>query len=337
MKTVNNMLDDRIECQICHKKFKMLSSHLKKHRITPSAYLDEYPNSVLVCFTTRNKMSATHKKNWQELGCKKINEKKPEPSDKIQCLLCGKWYSSLSSHMLTHTISLDDYKSQFPGAPTISESVGEAFSRHFKKLWTDENYRRKQAKIRSEANKRNWQKQEYRKARTKESAERFTSKEFIDAHRESHRLRAKKLWENEEYRKVVTERCSVGMRRAWATKPAKLLEAVKRNSFGTPTKHDSPKAGKFTTRSKLEAAFARQLDEDDNIISYNYESTRIPYVYKCKQRTYIIDFTTTTADGEIQHLEVKPKNYTPDEKTLSKWEAAKNKLTKFSVIEFSGG
>ncbi len=351
--------------------------------------------------------------------------------DRITCLICKKRYKSLSRHVSTHKLKLDEYREKFPGTPVISKSLSESVSKQVskrnKEAWKNNSYREDMRKMRSAANKKNWKNAEYRAARTAESAERFTSKEFIDSVRETRRKTGKRVltkawaeddgtmrdhssktlknwweehreeaiavvkktwessefrekigkavssqnrerwknpefrqklitsvkqlwesvefrskiseavkakWEDPEYRKRMTEKMRKQALNLWANETERMLVATRHNHYGTNVTHTSPKAGTFTTRSKLEAAFAQQLDEDDNVVYYEYETQNVPYTYKGKERTYILDFYVVTIDGNERHVELKPNKYAPDDQTLTKWATAKESLPNFEIIEF---
>jgi len=351
--------------------------------------------------------------------------------DRITCRICNKLYKSLSRHVGTHKLKLDEYKEKFPGAPvmskSLSESVSKQVSKRNKEAWKGAAYKEKMRKMRSEANKKNWKDKGYREARTAEATKRFTSDEFIDSVREvrretgrktlieawakddgtmkersskalknwweEHREDAiatvkktwessefrekinkavslqnkerwkdpefrkklvtsvKKLWEdvqfkskvseamkakwqNEDYRKKMVDNIRKRSLNLWANETEKMLKATKHNHYGTNVNHTSPKAGTFTTRSKLEAAFAQQLDEDDNVVYYEYETHKVPYTYKGKEHTYILDFYVVTIDGNERNVELKPNKYAPCQQTLTKWATAEETLPNFEVLEF---
>jgi len=50
-------LDDKIECPICHKKFKSLPAHIFQiHNMTKEDFLKEYPNTPLYSDKTKVKL-----------------------------------------------------------------------------------------------------------------------------------------------------------------------------------------------------------------------------------------------------------------------------------------
>ena len=58
--------------------------------------------------------------------------------------------------------------------------------------------------------------------------------------------------------------------------------------------YESPKCGKIHLRSSLELKIAKELDNDDGVISYNYENIIIPYDHY----NYIVDFEVNAKNGK---------------------------------------
>lgn len=52
----------------------------------------------------------------------KIDEKGRE---KVECRLCGSWFHRLDVHLKSHKYTADQYRAEFPGAPTISEAASQ--------------------------------------------------------------------------------------------------------------------------------------------------------------------------------------------------------------------
>lgn len=64
----------------------------------------------------------------------------------------------------------------------------------------------------------------------------------------------------------------------------------------------------FTYRSAYELKFFEQLDNDDDIISYEAEAIDVPYTdTNGKKKTYVPDVLAVHADGSMTIYEVKPK------------------------------
>lgn len=88
----------------------------------------------------------------------------------------------------------------------------------------------------------------------------------------------------------------------------------------------------FKYRSSWELAYMKFLDSDLFIVSYDYESIKIPYLYRKKKSNYIPDFII---DNKII-VEIKPKRHLLKKRNISKFYAAqeyclKNSMT-FKVI-----
>lgn len=89
--------------------------------------------------------------------------------------------------------------------------------------------------------------------------------------------------------------------------------------------HVSPKAGECCYRSGWELAYCRHLDEDPNVVSYEYEGVVVGYVSNVKSgkiRKYFPDFLVTYANGSQKLIEIKPKNRLVQPKVMKKVAAA---------------
>lgn len=73
-------------------------------------------------------------------------------------------------------------------------------------------------------------------------------------------------------------------------------------------KYHSPKAGKeIAYRSSWELTYAKLLDADPDVTSWEYEPFAIAYELNGERKRYIPDFLVTYADGSRELVEVKPK------------------------------
>lgn len=75
-------------------------------------------------------------------------------------------------------------------------------------------------------------------------------------------------------------------------------------------------------RSSYESAYVRILDEDDDVISWEYEPMRIPYVFEGSIHNYVPDFLVNFYDGTSTLIEVKPACLTETPTSLVKLKAA---------------
>lgn len=85
---------------------------------------------------------------------------------------------------------------------------------------------------------------------------------------------------------------------------------------------DTQKGGRFKTKSSYETAFVRILESDTNVISFKYETLRIPYLYGGFTRFYVPDFLVVFADGRTELVEIKPAKMVFLAKNQAKFEAA---------------
>ena len=72
--------------------------------------------------------------------------------------------------------------------------------------------------------------------------------------------------------------------------------------------YSSPKNGNVEVylRSSYEVRFAQMLDESDNVICWEHEPFRIPYLFEGSTHNYVPDFLITHTNDERELVEVKP-------------------------------
>lgn len=68
------------------------------------------------------------------------------------------------------------------------------------------------------------------------------------------------------------------------------------------------KGGKFCVKSSWEKKFAQLLDEDKEVLNFQYEPICIRYNYRGKKRNYYPDFLVRMKNGDIFLYEVKPRS-----------------------------
>ena len=64
------------------------------------------------------------------------------------------------------------------------------------------------------------------------------------------------------------------------------------------------------------------LDANDEILTWEYESIRLSYMYHGNKRWYVPDFLVKFQDGHGELWEVKPKEFVAAEKNVCKAHAA---------------
>lgn len=92
------------------------------------------------------------------------------------------------------------------------------------------------------------------------------------------------------------------------------------------------KGGTIKTRSGWETAFVRHLEDDPNVVSFEYEPFKIPYTFRKSVKNYIPDFIVHYADGSSEIIEIKPKRRVSSPKNQAKIQAAKDLYEDFKVI-----
>jgi len=91
--------------------------------------------------------------------------------------------------------------------------------------------------------------------------------------------------------------------------------------------HKSPKCTTpINYRSSWEYTICLYLDDDPEVVSYSYESIKIPYIANKKSgrlRNYYPDFLVHYANGKTLLVEVKRQNQLNNLKVIKKAEAGK--------------
>lgn len=82
-------------------------------------------------------------------------------------------------------------------------------------------------------------------------------------------------------------------------------------------------SGPINYRSSWELSVAQYLDLDPAVLSYQYESLQIPYMYRGKQHTYYPDFIVQYYGRKNAVIEVKRKDKLGDLKVVAKQKAVK--------------
>lgn len=370
-------MTEKIECMICHKSFKMLSTHLKGHGITPTDYKEMYPDAEMVSASVRSKMSASNtiaqnrpelkeanakrmakrnkenwkdpsyrkkmrkmrsdanKRNWKKKGYKEARTKEAKARftsaeflDSVRStrrktgkkVLTERWKTNKDEMLAMSSKALSDWwKANY-----------EEGCRRSKELWDDPSFREKISKAVSKANVRRWKDPDFRQLIISAVKKKWEDELF----RNKVSSTMRKKWKDTQFRRRMSELASKTMLRLWKEETERMLEATKHNAYGVATKYTSSKTGTYTYRSKLEASFAKHLDDDDTVLFFDYESQSIPYLFEGKEHTYTPDFHVVFIDGTEIVIELKPNKYAPDEQTLAKWREAEKVLDGFEIMEF---
>lgn len=101
--------------------------------------------------------------------------------------------------------------------------------------------------------------------------------------------------------------------------------------------HDSTKMNrKFKFRSSWEETMFQCLDLWDDVVAYEAEPFKIPYLYEGAAHNYTPDIFVHFVDGRKEVWEIKPEGQTKLERNKAKWHAARdacaNRGWEFEVI-----
>jgi len=100
--------------------------------------------------------------------------------------------------------------------------------------------------------------------------------------------------------------------------------------------HHSPKCPTpIKYRSGWEHTVALYLDQDPNVLSYEYESINIRYAVAGKYRTYTPDFLILYKDGKKVIVEVKRADKLTDRKVIAKATATRKWLKENKLDDYS--
>lgn len=110
----------------------------------------------------------------------------------------------------------------------------------------------------------------------------------------------------------------------------------KRKSHYITGIHHSPKCPTpIKYRSGWEHTVALYLDQDPNVLSYEYESINIRYAIAGKYRTYTPDFLILYKDGKKVIVEVKRADKLTDRKVIAKATATRKWLKENKLDDYS--
>jgi hypothetical protein len=99
----------------------------------------------------------------------------------------------------------------------------------------------------------------------------------------------------------------------------------KKSRYHTGT-YASKKGGECSYRSGWEFAYLKYLDENPDVVSFQYESLKLPYISNYKTgrvKWYIPDVLVEYASGEKKLVEIKPKKKTEQAQVVKKAEAGR--------------
>jgi len=121
-------------------------------------------------------------------------------------------------------------------------------------------------------------------------------------------------------------------------KKSKAILEGRFKAYGTRNKkgwYTSTKTSKrHFFRSSWEEAVMKHLDSCDVVLTWDYESVRIPYLYSNNKRWYVPDFLVTFWGGETEMWEVKPKEFHLTERVIRTSEAGKKYCAENAICSY---
>jgi len=258
----------------------------------------------------------------------------------VKCLICGvEKECSIVEHLkFNHGLKTHEYKKMFEGSKVKSDYALQKMSDNAKKNWSNDEYVKKQIKIRNITHKNPEFRQkmsETIKKKHRENPELFSgftqwsktekfkewvvSKERLDKISET----SKKRWENDEYREKTIKSITKSLNDGRCEKTKEFRENIskiisKLYSEGTISNESNKyKTGKYESKvgetflysSSYELDSMILFDESPNVKSWtNKHGIRIKYFYNNLNRHYVPDFLIDFLNGETYIIEMKGWN-----------------------------
>jgi len=149
-------IPEYIRCEICDRHFKTISpSHLKKHGISMIIYRERYPEALLMCKTSRLKLSKTKKKWRKEHPVEFTNYSMKEMRKKAK----GKKTVNKKLKNAKIILNLPTHKKRY--------------SQQAKELWKNPEFRNMMTNFISQRDKELWSNPEWKKKRIGKNHPRF--------------------------------------------------------------------------------------------------------------------------------------------------------------------
>lgn len=116
-----------------------------------------------------------------------------------------------------------------------------------------------------------------------------------------------------------------------------MAKRKKKKRYKTGTHFSSKCKTPINYRSSWELIFCIYLDSSPNILEYEYESIKIPYISNIKTkkvRNYIPDFLVKYIDGTKALIEIKRQNKLNDKTVQKKAQAAEKWVKENGIMSY---
>ena len=289
-----------MQCKICGKEVKRLASHVvRTHKLSYRDYLVEYEydGEVPKCMC----------------GCGM-----DAPFTRSQGMSFKRY---IHGHHANVRILSDESR----------RKIGEKNREHMKR-YMEENPDIAQQRVQDMLSGRTDETEARRIAATREAYDNMTDEE-----RDRFRASTRQLWVND--RKMMMEASARGGQTFSERYEAGEYDFTERNAKISDTisqkyvdggfewgkgKYTSTKSGKqYHHRSTWEREWMVKLDQDDTVVSWDYEPVRIPYDHDGKRRFYVPDFVVKLENGRTEIQEIKPRLLTETPINICKAAAGK--------------
>jgi len=114
----------------------------------------------------------------------------------------------------------------------------------------------------------------------------------------------------------------------------KAMHTLHKNGYGKKNVrvYSKKRAEFMNCRSSYEKKAIEKMDNDEDILYYEYEPVTIPYVFDKEDHSYYPDFLVEHRFDGSKIIEVKPKNLVEHEVNIAKFEAARLYCEEYDLL-----
>jgi len=255
----------------------------------------------------------------------------------VKCLICGieKEFSIVEHLKFEHNMKSVEYKVLYSGAKVKSVKHSELLSKRAKKMWSNNDYKQNQIKIRNITHKNPEYKQKmsekikkiynetpeiFSGLTTWKKTEEFKTWVVSEERKKKISKTSKKRWEDVDYRKKTIESIKKSLNDGRCNKSIEYRENMSKKiselySLGIlKNEKNKYKTGVFISKnnenfiysSSYELSAMELFDKSEEIITWtNKHGIRIKYYYNNLNRHYVPDFLVDFKNGKSYVFEMK--------------------------------